>query len=162
MSPQSSSHMYPPMRSSLSSSRSVYTEHPTSSYSLHTSSSGFSLPNLKPLKLAAMAKLLDPFKRLCQYEIPAGGTCRDDGCEDMHLSRLVGTTEMGITEPSGDDTAEYLFNVMPGSWLLHHDVVSPSRIFSALQQVQHRTVNNPLRFEDRVTQALKSLRSTPT
>jgi len=63
-----------------------------------TSSPSF-IPDLKPLRLAALSKRLDPSKRLCQYEIPGGGTCRDNQCEDMHLSRLEGIDSLG--EPSG-------------------------------------------------------------
>lgn len=94
-------HMYPSTRSSLSSIPDfVYAEHST----LHSSSSSSSavlLPDLKPLKLASQVKVLDPFKRLCQYEVPGGGTCRDDGCEDVHLSRLEGANQMGQVEPTG-------------------------------------------------------------
>jgi hypothetical protein len=52
-------------------------------------------PDLKPLRLAVLSKRLDPSKRLCQYE-SGGGTCRDDKCEDLHLSRLG-----GLLEPTG-------------------------------------------------------------
>jgi len=92
----SSSHMYPSTRTTLSSSSSVPTE--PSSYFLSASSSSF-LPelNLRALKLAAIGKVLHPFKQICRYEVPGGGTCRDEGCDDVHLSRLQGTT----VEPSG-------------------------------------------------------------
>ena len=92
LSPHSSLHMYPSTRTSLSSSP-VFAE--PSSYFLSASS----LPelNLEALKSAAISKVLHPFKRICQYEVPGGGTCRDEGCDDMHLSRLQGVT----VEPSG-------------------------------------------------------------
>jgi hypothetical protein len=48
------------------------------------------LPDLKLLKLATATKRLDPLKRVCQYEIPGGGACRDEKCEDVHLRRLMG------------------------------------------------------------------------
>ncbi len=60
-----------------------------------------SIPDLKPLRLAALSKQLDPSKRLCRYEIPGGGTCRDIQCEDMHLGRLEGINSLGVIEPSG-------------------------------------------------------------
>lgn len=66
-----------------------------------TSSSPSFIPDLKPLRLAALSKRLDPSKRLCQYEVPGGGTCRDSQCEDMHLSRLEGINLLGEIEPSG-------------------------------------------------------------
>jgi len=102
LSSSSASYMYPPTRSSLSSiPYFVYAEHSTLPHSSPTSSPAVLLPNLKPLKLASLVKLLDPFKRLCQYEVPGGGTCRDDGCEDVHLSRLEGANQMGQVEPTG-------------------------------------------------------------
>lgn len=93
LSSHSSLHMYPSTRTSLSSSPSVLAE--PSSYYLSASS----LPelNLEALKSAAIGKVLHPFKRICRYEVPGGGTCRDEGCDDVHLSRLQGET----VEPSG-------------------------------------------------------------
>ena len=93
LSSHSSLHMYPSTRTSLSSSSSVLAE--PSSYFL----SSYSLPelNLEALKSAAISKVLHPFKRICRYEVPGGGTCRDEGCDDVHLSRLQGVT----VEPSG-------------------------------------------------------------
>ena len=93
LSSNSSLHMYPSTRTSLSSSSSVLAE--PSSYFLSTSS----IPqlNFEALKSAAIGKVLHPFKRICRYEVPGGGTCRDEGCDDVHLSRLQGVT----VEPSG-------------------------------------------------------------
>jgi len=97
----SASIMYPsthPLMSSLiSSSSAAFTEHtPFLSSSVSSSS-----PDLKPLRLIALSKRLDPSKRICQYEVPGGGVCRDDGCEDVHLSRLEGASSVGTVEPSG-------------------------------------------------------------
>lgn len=59
------------------------------------------IPDLKPLRKAACFKALDPSKQICQYELPGGGVCRDEGCQDVHLSRgFDGTSADGI-EPSG-------------------------------------------------------------
>lgn len=93
LSSHSSLHMCPSTRTSLSSSPSVLAE--PSSYFISTSS----LPelNLEALKSAAIGKVLHPFKQICRYEVPGGGTCRDEGCDDVHLSRLQGE----IVEPSG-------------------------------------------------------------
>lgn len=102
LSSSSASYMYPSARSSLSSiPYFVYTEHSTLPHSSSPSSPAVLLPDLKPLKLASLVKLLDPFKRLCQYEVPGGGTCRDDGCEDVHLSKLESANQMGQVEPTG-------------------------------------------------------------
>lgn len=59
------------------------------------------LPDLQPLKLATAMKYLDPSKRLCQYEVPGGGVCRDEGCNDVHLSRLQTGIDGETLEPSG-------------------------------------------------------------
>ncbi|PPQ74126.1 LOW QUALITY PROTEIN: hypothetical protein CVT26_007217 [Gymnopilus dilepis] len=156
------SHMYPSTRPSLSSdSPHVHTELSSASspYSSFITSS-VPLPNLQPLKRAAWAKVLNPTKRLCQYEFPGGGTCRDERCPDIHLSRLQG--DMGRIEPSDEDTAYYLFNALPVWWLQQRHIQSPSRILSALQHVHQQTSASPLSFEDRVTQALDTLGPTPT
>lgn len=60
-----------------------------------------SFPDLKPLKRAVSFKALDPSKRICQYELPGGGVCRDDGCEDVHLSRGLDGVGVDGIEPSG-------------------------------------------------------------
>ena len=93
LSSHSSLHMYPSTRPSLSSSPSMLAE--PSSYFFSASS----LPelNLEALKSAAIGKVLHPFKQICRYEVPGGGTCRDEGCDDVHLSRLQDET----VEPSG-------------------------------------------------------------
>lgn len=93
LSPHSSLNMYPLVQTS---SASVLAK--PSSYFLSASSSS-SLPelNLRGLKLAVIGKVLRPFNKICRYEVPGGGTCRDEGCEDVHLSRLQGAT----AEPSG-------------------------------------------------------------
>jgi hypothetical protein len=39
--------------------------------------------------LSLITRLVDPKKRLCQYEVPGGGECRDGSCEDIHLGRLL-------------------------------------------------------------------------
>lgn len=97
-SPQSSLSSFPSSSSILSASSSI-TSLPSSSSS-STYNSVFPLPNLKPLKLATCSAL-DPAKRICQYEVPGGGVCRDAGCEDLHLSRLGREGGVGVVEPSG-------------------------------------------------------------
>lgn len=52
--------------------------------------------DLGPLKQNAVLKYLSSGSgRICQYEVPGGGECRDQECENVHLSRLSGV------EPSG-------------------------------------------------------------
>lgn len=84
---------YAPNLSSPSSRASVISCAPSLS---HSCSSVF-VPDLKPLKLATLQRAfgqVDPGLRVCQYEVPGGGICRDKDCNDLHLSRLV-------SEPSG-------------------------------------------------------------
>ncbi|KAI0916831.1 hypothetical protein AcW2_007118 [Taiwanofungus camphoratus] len=52
--------------------------------------------DLTELKMAHARQLLtNPSTRICQYEVPGGGECRDRDCQDVHLSRLHSV------EPSG-------------------------------------------------------------
>lgn len=51
---------------------------------------------LRSLKMVTLFKNLDPDRRICQFEIPGGGVCRDDECDDLHIER-----ELGTWEPSG-------------------------------------------------------------
>lgn len=60
-----------------------------------------SIPDLHPLRQAVLQRVLtqltahDRGVRVCQYEVPGGGVCRDEGCDGLHLSRLT------TSEPSG-------------------------------------------------------------
>jgi hypothetical protein len=82
---------------------------------MHSSSSilPLQLPDLKALRLATNIKLLDPSKTVCKYEVPGGGECRDESCDDVHLSRIVGGDVAGVRremlEPSG--TSLYVLGV---------------------------------------------------
>lgn len=80
--------------------------HPHDSFSVDSSASASSslasIPDLQPLKRAASVKALDPSKRICQYELPGGGVCRDAGCEDVHLRRSdLNRTGVDGVEPTG-------------------------------------------------------------
>ena len=48
--------------------------------------------NLKQLKIQAAARRLSENQlenaRICQFEVPGGGECRDADCGDIHLSQL--------------------------------------------------------------------------
>ena len=48
--------------------------------------------NLRSLKLQAAARRMTDNSlenaRICQFEVPGGGECRDAACGDMHLSQL--------------------------------------------------------------------------
>lgn len=72
---------------------------PTLAASLSSASSS-AVPDLKPLRLAVLGKQLDPSKQLCRYEC-GDGKCRDDKCEDLHLSRLEGMIASGLLELTG-------------------------------------------------------------
>ena len=79
--------------SSLGSSSSL------NSFSSYASTS-YIVPDLTPLKKSSSFKALDPSKQICQYELPGGGVCRDAGCEDIHLSRVVDVDSRNA-EPTG-------------------------------------------------------------
>ena len=51
---------------------------------------------LRSLKVATLFKTLNPDRRVCRFEIPGGGVCRDDQCEDLHIEK-----ELEMWEPSG-------------------------------------------------------------
>ena len=64
------------------------------------SSSPILLPDLKALKEAVLHRSLAHLTRrstdlrVCPYEVPGGGVCRDKDCRELHLSRIA-------KEPSG-------------------------------------------------------------
>jgi len=63
------------------------------------------MPNLKRLKMQAAARRITDNSlenaRICQFEVPGGGECRDTACADVHLSQLE-------VEPKDEETAQYL------------------------------------------------------
>ncbi|KAG6849930.1 hypothetical protein H0H93_003459 [Arthromyces matolae] len=132
----------------------------TSSLALSSSSSGggFGTITLLPLKLATATKMLDPAKRLCQYEVPGPGVCRDEGCEDMHLSRIMGPDGHGGVDPSDPDTAEYLLSGLPRQWVTDNQV-SYSRMVEALQEAREK--DPQMGYEERVKIALYSIGLPP-
>ena len=50
------------------------------------------MPDLKGLRMQAAARCMTNYDlestRICQFELPGGGECRDTACGDMHLSVL--------------------------------------------------------------------------
>ncbi|KAJ7025330.1 hypothetical protein C8F04DRAFT_1269221 [Mycena alexandri] len=118
----------------------------------------FPLPNLLPLKLATCSAL-DPGKRVCQYEVPGGGVCRDGRCEDVHLSRDGREGGEGVVEPSDADTAEYLAKTLPSEWVTKHAGGRAGRIAAALQEARMKSTG--LVFEERVARALAGLEMPP-
>lgn len=129
---------------------------PTLAASLSSASSS-AVPDLKPLRLAVLGKQLDPSKQLCRYEC-GDGKCRDDKCEDLHLSRLEGMIASGLLELTDEETADFLFSALPPSWLSAFQVHSPDRIREALQEVQHQASND---LTDKVARALSLIGSFP-
>lgn len=57
--------------------------------------------DLQSLKLATAMRSIDPSRQLCRYEVPGGGVCHDDGCNDVHISRLQIGVNWETAEPSG-------------------------------------------------------------
>ncbi|KAJ4482028.1 hypothetical protein J3R30DRAFT_3455971 [Lentinula aciculospora] len=135
---------------SASSSSPLSFLSPTASFSSYSSSLSFAV---RLLRLATVSRLLDPSKRVCQYEIPGGGICRDAGCEDFHIDRMFGTsTGLTITEPSDQDTANYLSSALPDRWIVAYRSSLSSRILATLEDDR---VNNPTTtLEERVARIL--------
>lgn len=64
-------------------------------------SSTLAMPDLRPLKFATIMNSLDASGQLCQYEIPGGGVCRDEGCTNVHISRVLAEADGDGFDMSG-------------------------------------------------------------
>ncbi|KAF9649382.1 hypothetical protein BDM02DRAFT_1844321 [Thelephora ganbajun] len=107
---------------------------------------------LRSLKMVTFFKSHDLDKRICQFEIPGGGVCRDDKCEDLHIER-----ELETWEPSDDDTAQYLFEALVKSSQDQRPRRSATDVKNALEEIRTRKETMELGFEDRVSAALSIL-----
>jgi len=89
--------------SSSSSQATLFSTQGISPSSSSTSVSSISIdwPDLKPLKLAVACQSFDSEKRICQFEVPGGGECRDAHCEDMHIGRV------SSIEPTGTQVSSF-------------------------------------------------------
>ncbi|KAG1751185.1 hypothetical protein EDB19DRAFT_2004727, partial [Suillus lakei] len=143
---------YAPNLSSPSSRASLIYCAPSLSHSCST----VFVPDLKPLKLATLQRTLgqlsasDAGLRVCQYEVPGGGVCRDKDCNDLHLSRLV--SEPSGTYPSYADVAAYVHGILPQPWHSRCDVRA---IEIALERV--RLGSSARNIDECVTSALSGL-----
>ncbi|KAL0580639.1 hypothetical protein V5O48_001369 [Marasmius crinis-equi] len=127
---------------------------------VHPSHVTLALPDLQPLKLGAMIQAFDPTKRICQYEIPGGGICRDMGCEDNHPSRMDGlnpASQQSVTavEPSDQDAARYLSNFAPESWQSAYGSSLADKIIAALEEA--RVKYPSMAFDERVASAMTAV-----
>jgi hypothetical protein len=130
--------------------------------------------DLRRLRLEAAARYITENKmenaRICQFEVPGFGECRDTGCGDMHLSQvqlepngapcpltsclfrhrhLIGSNDVGLGMViclTDDVTAEYLCG--------DQDV---ARLVEALQA--SRTRRPEATFDERVTEVWASMRN---
>ncbi|KAF7314434.1 MADS-box domain-containing protein [Mycena kentingensis (nom. inval.)] len=120
---------------SLSSSSSIPCAPSSSISSLPSASSAaVPLPSLKPLRLATATK------RVCQYEVPGGGTCRDAGCEDIHLG------QMGSLEPSDSETVEYVARLNASIPNHSHRDTTPTmrkRQRTSLEELPQEPIDDP-------------------
>lgn len=134
----------------------------TPSGSFSTNSAGGSVPAhpkdatmtdnlLRSLKMATLFKNLDPERRICRFEIPGGGACRDDKCEDLHIDK-----ELETLEPSDDDTAQYVSEAFPTS-KRDQQPRTATEVKNALREIRMRQETKELGFEDRVSAALSML-----
>ncbi|KAH7885307.1 hypothetical protein F5I97DRAFT_1367902 [Phlebopus sp. FC_14] len=108
--------------SSLQSSSSPICITSRTPYSVPSHSSTLlSFPDLKVLKQAVQARALGQLMasnaslRVCQYEVPGGGVCRDIDCDELHLSRIS-------SEPSDAELAAYVHSTLPEPWCRWCDV----------------------------------------
>jgi len=106
----------------------------------------------RSLKMVTLFKSFDPDRRICQFEIPGGGVCRDDKCEDLHIER-----ELERWEPSDEDTAQFLFEALAASSRDSSPGRSTTDIKHALEETRTRKDMTDLGFEDRVFAALSIL-----
>ncbi|KAI0632427.1 hypothetical protein C8Q77DRAFT_1125678 [Trametes polyzona] len=101
--------------------------------------------DLGPLKEMAVQKYLSSGSgRICQYEVPGGGECRDKNCEDVHLSRI------SLVEPSDEDTAQYLCTSLPAG---PRYGVKAFRDALDVARLRHPTMP----FDERVQEAVAAL-----
>lgn len=86
--------------------------------------------NLRSMKTAAVNRWLsDPSRRVCQYEVPGGGECRDPTCQDIHPS-LAWTVEPSGTPSFSYSIGAHVFILSSPILILHsspvlHIVLSP-------------------------------------
>ncbi|KAL4267587.1 Zinc-finger domain-containing protein [Pleurotus pulmonarius] len=112
---------YPLLRSSISthlpSDPSSSSSSPLSTFTTQPGpwTSSPPLVDLEPLRLATWLKNTDPSQQICRFEIPGGGVCRDSECEDVHLKSS--SRGARAAEPRDDDTARYLCDQLPRSWV---------------------------------------------
>jgi len=53
--------------------------------------------------------------RVCPYEVPGGGVCRDKECGELHLSEVT-------KEPSDAEVAAFVHGMLPRPWSGRCDV----------------------------------------
>jgi len=91
-------------KSSFSAYNSVLSHYPSLGGSLGLQEMA-DMPNLESLRVLATARRMtdNGFEngRICQFEVPGGGECRDEACGDIHLSLLQ-------VEPHDEEVARYL------------------------------------------------------
>jgi len=100
------------------------------------------IPNLKRLRMQAAARYMTENNledaRICHYEVPGCGECRDMNCGDMHLSQVQ-------VEPNDDETARYLCGDQ-----------NVSEVVQALQAA--RTRRPEATFDERVNEVWANMR----
>ena len=78
-------------KSSFSAYNSVLSDYPSLGGSLGLQEMA-DMPNLESLRVLAIARRITDKglenERICQFEVPGGGECRDEACDDVHLSLL--------------------------------------------------------------------------
>jgi hypothetical protein len=100
------------------------------------------MPNLESLRVLAAARRMTDNglenARICQFEVPGGGECRDAACGDIHLSLLR-------VEPQDEETARCL--------------CGDRHVAQMVQALQAARTRRPeATYDERVTEAWASMR----
>lgn len=94
--------------------------------------------NLRAMKAAAVNRWLsDPSRRICQYEVPGGGECRDPNCEDIHPS-MEWTVEPSGTPSFLPYVVTHIFIPSPASFPILPFFCSPSSV----ARIDHETAQH--------------------
>jgi len=100
------------------------------------------VPKLESLRVQAAARRITDNglenERICQFEVPGGGECRDEACGDIHLSLLR-------VEPHDEEVARY--------------VCGDRNVAQMVQALQATRTRRPeASFDERVKEAWASTR----
>ncbi|KXN88061.1 hypothetical protein AN958_07520 [Leucoagaricus sp. SymC.cos] len=168
---QSTLSSYPLLAVHLTPPRPTFSESPSSDVPNNAFSSPLSpndrshssslvIPDLQLLRVATVMSSLDTSGQLCQYEIPGGGVCRDGGCNNVHISKVLEEANGDGFDMSDFDITNFLLRTMPLEWQSRHNVTT-GKMVAALTLVRQFASPKTLNFEERVRRALLAIEPAP-